>query len=76
MNIFKNWFSKKKLEQPEPKKGQLWLMDDAIVDKYCTPILLTVHRVVDGVVYFSSNYGVHNKEPVTSFKLKYTCQNA
>lgn len=75
MNILKKWFSKKEIMQPEPKEGQLWLMNDDIIDKHCNPIVLTINSVIDGIVHYTSNYGTVGQRSIASFRSDYIYQS-
>lgn len=46
----------KQNQKPTPAAGQVWTLDDKIVDRYCTPIVLTIKSVTDEKVFYTSNF--------------------
>jgi hypothetical protein len=64
--------------KPDPVTGQLWLSPDDVVDRYCTPVVLTVVEVEEGVVYYKCNYRDDYifEDTVENFKSKYVSQSS
>lgn len=57
--ILKKTFRKKSETQKTsvmPDAGQTWLLPDKNLDPYCTPIIIHVVKVVNGSVFYYSNY--------------------
>lgn len=79
MNIFQTIISFFKSDniviQPDPEQGQLWYMADDVIDRHCSPIIITVIKVVDNVVYYVSNYSKNQQEvSIENFKKQYTAK--
>jgi hypothetical protein len=63
---------KNKTNNKPVSKGDIWLMPDDFVDKYCTPIIFTVDNVVNDTVTYRSNYSEDIKTmSVSEFTISY-----
>lgn len=61
--------------EPDPVSGQIWYMPCDIADRYCTPIIISVIKVVDNTVHYVSNYSQTNEElSIEDFKKSYTAE--
>lgn len=56
-----------------PEANQIWLYPDDLIDRYCTPIILSVVKVADGTVFYVSNFSKKiSEKKIEDFQKEYT----